>query len=43
MAEPTVTLDLLADAVRPAMLAAGFGDAGAGESGGFPYVRFRRQ
>jgi hypothetical protein len=43
MAEPTVTLDLLADAVRPTLLNAGFEDAGGGESGGFPYVRFRRQ
>ena len=43
MAEPTLTPDLLADAAAPALLAAGFEDAGSGESGGFPYVRSRRQ
>lgn len=43
MAEPTVTLDLLAAAVGPALLTAGFEDAGSGTSGTYPYVRFRRQ
>jgi hypothetical protein len=43
MAEPTVTLDLLAEAVGPALLAAGFEDAGTGVSGSYPWVRFRRQ
>ena len=43
MAEPSVTLDALADAVRPALLAAGFEDAGTGVSGPYTWVRFRRQ
>ncbi|HZS00631.1 MAG TPA: hypothetical protein VFE37_18080 [Chloroflexota bacterium] len=42
MADPSVTLDLLANAVGPALLAAGFEDAGSGESGGYPWMRFRR-
>jgi hypothetical protein len=43
MAESSVTLDLLAAAVGPTLLAAGFEDAGSGMSGSYPYVRFRRQ
>ena len=42
MAESTVTLDLLAAVARPALLAAGFDDAGGGVSDRDPWVRFRR-
>lgn len=43
MAEPTVTLDILVDAARPALEAAGFENAGSGAPGPYTSVRFRRQ
>ncbi|HLH24527.1 MAG TPA: hypothetical protein VK066_18555 [Chloroflexota bacterium] len=43
MAQPTLSLDLLAAAIRPALLAAAFEDAGSGISGSYRWVRFRRQ
>ncbi|HEY7059995.1 MAG TPA: hypothetical protein VII06_00840 [Chloroflexota bacterium] len=43
MAGPTVTLDLLVEALRPTLEAAGFEDAGHGVSGTFHWARFRRQ
>jgi hypothetical protein len=43
VAESSVTLDALANAVRPALLGAGFEDAGEVVSGPYTSVRFRRQ
>jgi hypothetical protein len=43
VAEPTASLASILAAVRPALEAAGYEDAGSGDSGPYPWVRFRRQ